>query len=110
MASPADFDKFRALYPSLEVWREGGVDAAFVPLLKVIAAGATHEVQILLWPNARDGYPSRLFVSEKLPGARANNWNSFAICGRTWWACSWSGVQATLPLAEMLANHLRAFE
>jgi len=64
----------------------------------------------LLWPKPRDNYPTRLFVERQLVAPQANNWKSFVICTRTWWASSWHGVPESLPWIEMIANHLRAFK
>lgn len=103
----AELFKLRDLCPAAEIWTDGGHPAVFMPKLQFKAQGGMHTRDVLLWPQARDGYATRLFLSAQVPGAQ--NWNSFSICGRQWFACSWQGVPAHLPWIEILANHLRAF-
>lgn len=102
-----NFEALRSLYPKTQILEQCGQKVAYIPDLKLRHLGRTVEVRALLWPHARDGYETRLFLGEKIPG-KANNWNSFSIFGKAWWACSWRGVKASLPWPEMLANHLRA--
>ena len=57
----------------------------------------------------RDGYPSRLFLSERIKSNTERNWNSLnvTILERNWHAYSWTGVPVGRPV-EMLAQHLMA--
>lgn len=109
MDALAELEKLRELSPSAELWMEGGQPVAFLPAVE-FAAGHSRVVRdLLLWPRAREGYASRLFLSEPITSGKAANWNVFHIQGRTWHACSWQGVPDTLSWLEMLAAHLRAF-
>ncbi|MBB1090450.1 hypothetical protein HUU61_04035 [Rhodopseudomonas palustris] len=100
------FAEIRKLYPNAEMWTEGGQQAVYLPQLRIANQGATVIRDALLWPTTREGYSTRLFLSEAVTAPRAKNWNPFNICGRSWYACSWQGVPATLPWVEILANHL----
>jgi hypothetical protein len=78
----------------------------FFPVLKFDSGNTPHAMPALLCPANRDGYPTRLFLEKKIP-SRGNNWNVFQIRSRSWWACSWRDVPASLPWLAILANHLR---
>ncbi len=107
--SSEQFNALKAFYPSAECWFEGGHELAFIPGVKVQAVGGPVQVNLLLYPQAKDGYETRLYVDRQIAAAKGLNWQAHTVCGETWWACSWRGVQAHLPWANILANHLRAF-
>jgi len=110
MSAASEFEKLRVLFPDAQLMQEGGVDLAFLPRLVIDNRGNAVTMPALLWPKARDSYPTRLFLERQLAAPQAQNWNSFGICTRTWWACSWHGVPESLSWPEMIANHLRAFK
>lgn len=91
-------------------WRsEAGKDYVYLPGLKVSTDGRVIEMDALLRPGEHSGYASRLFLVEALPAkGRGGAWTAHAICGRTWHTWSWNNVPATLPLAQMLLEHLWA--
>jgi hypothetical protein len=68
-------------------------------------------INALLCLGARDGYPTRLFVSEQIVSAksRARNWGPFRVLASTWHCWSWKDVAASQRPGEILAAHLRAF-
>lgn len=105
----AELVRLQALCPAAELWTEGGKPVPFLPGLSFQTPGGRQTRDALLWPWPRDGYLTRLFVSEVITAPEAKNWNPFNIQGRTWFACSWQGVVDSLPWIEILANHLRAF-
>lgn len=101
----------KRLCSNADTWKEGGKELVFLPGLTIEGAGKTIVRDALLWPHERDGYPSRLFLSEKIDGAPGLNWNlSFNLQGREWHSWSWKDVSNTQPLISMLAGHLRAFQ
>lgn len=63
----------------------------------------------LLCLSARDGYPTRLYLSQKVSCKNSVNWNgqNVPILQRTWFAYSWRDVAVGRPI-EVLAQHLRA--
>jgi hypothetical protein len=83
---------------------------AFLPAVQFIAKGIRVTRDLLLWPWDRDGYPSRLFLSEPVESSEARNWNgTFNLQGRKWHAISWNYVANSLPWIEILGAHLKAF-
>lgn len=100
----------RNLSPQAELMTEGGQVAAYLPSVQFEAKGAKVTRNLLLWPGPKDGYLTRLFLSEQVQSTEGRAWTSFSLCGGTWWAVSWQGVAANLPWLAILANHLRAFK
>lgn len=109
MSAEAQLNRLRELSPAAELWTDGGQPVAFVPAVEFVAGASRVVRDLLLWPRKREGYESRLFLSEPVQAKQAANWTTFNILGRTWHACSWQNVPSTLPWMEMLAAHLRAF-
>ena len=103
-----EVEKLRRLCRGAELWDEGGQEIVFLPDLRFESSSGRREMDALLWPAPRDGYESRLFLSEAIP-ARAGHNGAANIKGRPWYAVSWRGVSASLPWVEVLANHLRAY-
>jgi hypothetical protein len=101
----AELAKIRSLCKDAELWDEGGKLLVFLPGLKIHSGGALHTVDGLLCPRPRDSYATRLFLSKPFP-AKGRNWKTYNIKGRTWHACSWKDVPASLPWLEILACHL----
>ena len=64
-------------------------------------------VEALLCLTARDGYTTRLFLSEAVAG-KGTNWTTHRILDKTWYTWSWNNVPADQRPIEILANHLRA--
>ncbi|MCX5842544.1 MAG: hypothetical protein NT022_02130, partial [Deltaproteobacteria bacterium] len=64
----------------------------------------------LLCPVERDGYPSRLFLSEMVKTPFPRNWNAngVRILERQWYAFSYQNIKGTL--IEMLSAHLRGLK
>lgn len=61
----------------------------------------------LLWPAARDGYPTRLFLSLRPKSPFQPNWNGATRIGeRNWEAYSRNGIPADLTLAQIVIAHL----
>lgn len=101
--------RLRELSPEAEIWTEGGLQIAFLPGVQFIAKGVKVVRDLLLWPWEREGYQSRLFLSDRVESSEDRNWNAvFNIQGRAWHAISWQGVSNTLPWIEILGAHLRA--
>ncbi len=65
----------------------------------------------LLCPVDREGYPSRLYLSEKVSCPFERNWNvSEARIGEmNWFAFSWKLERIPETLAQMLVEHLSGF-
>lgn len=63
----------------------------------------------LLCPQERDGYATRLFLSEPISG-KGTNWSRHRILDREWHTWSWQGISANQRLAQILAGHLKALQ
>jgi hypothetical protein len=100
--------ELKAISPALDVGTQGGRD--YVVLPGFLRAGSPpRAIDLLLCPHERDGYPSRLFLSEKISGRPGLNWNSEArILDRNWFAFSFRVPHSDLRLAQLLGAHLRA--
>jgi hypothetical protein len=109
--APQDIEELKAIAPSLRAADEGGYSFILIEKLKMPANCKPPEVDALLCPMLKDGYQSRLYLSEKLAGCNAAlNWNATVrILGRTWYGISWQ-TPAGLKLKEMLLVHLKAFK
>ena len=110
MRVPSDqVEALKALFPErVSLLEEGTI--TYILIRGVIPPGQDSEVDLLLCPTARDGYPSRLFLSKKVASPTPRNWNgSVRIGERTWFAISWR-VPTGLTLIEMITIHLRAFK
>lgn len=86
---------------------EGGCFFLYLPGLRVLSASHIFVLDALLCLQARDGYPTRLFLSQQVPN-RGNNWTQHRILDRTWYTWSWNNVAASNRPAQVLAEHLRA--
>jgi hypothetical protein len=103
--------ELKLLCPDVGQVEEGGCAYLLLPGL-ILPDGCTPtRTDGLLCPTARDGYPSRLFLAEKVHSkAKAEpNWNAHGvrIAGKNWHAYSWK-TNPNLRLAQMIAAHLRA--
>jgi hypothetical protein len=97
----------RAICEQPEVLGEGGTKYIFLPNLKVSVAGTLRTLDGLLCPGPHNGYATRLFLSQPFT-ERGANWTRWQILGRTWHTWSWKDVPASLPLIQMVLEHLRA--
>ena len=101
-------DSLRPLSKDPQILTENGCEFVFLPELKVSGGTTVHIRDALLCPREMHGYPTRLFLSEPIPG-RGQNWGQFMFFARAWHSPSWRGVEATLSLPQMLVAHLAAY-
>ena len=107
MPRPADeMDDLRHMCPGAQEMSEGGTEYVFLPGLKHPCAPGT--LDALLCPQQHSGYATRLFLSVPIP-SKGQNWAVHTVLSRTWHTWSWNNVPANQRLAEILAQHLRAF-
>jgi hypothetical protein len=100
----------RAYWPEALLADEGGRSYVLIPKLTVNSGEKRQEISALLQPWSKgDGYATRLYFSTRFT-SKGQNWNTFNILGRTWYACSWSGVAETLSWREIIASHLRPLQ
>ena len=105
-------EELRRVAPGAELWFDAGLPVIFLPDLIVDGGfGTKLAADGLLWPHARDGYPTRFYLSQRPPWPiSGGEWRDAVVQGRSWHACSWGEVQPTRPWLEMLSDHLRAFK
>jgi hypothetical protein len=63
--------------------------------------------EALLCLSSHEGYPTRLFLSERPP--KPLNWSVLTVLGRAWHKWSWQGVVSNQGPAQILAQLLKAF-
>jgi len=111
MPEPLDLAGMDAISTGVSTFTDAGHRYVHVPTLR-LPIGCTPELAAaLICMDARDNYPTRLFLSEKVAtSARPLNWNmSVAIAGQTWHAYSWNYVSSSPRPVEVLIGHLVAF-
>lgn len=101
------------MFPDIAATEVGEVTVYLIERLTLPDGAEPKVVSGLLWPRERDGYPSRLFISQKVAHkGKGQNWNpkeSVVILGRAWWAVSWKTNRPNQTLLEMVLDHLGAF-
>tara|TARA_R110002124_G_scaffold149259_5_gene315359 strand:- start:9402 stop:9752 length:351 start_codon:yes stop_codon:yes gene_type:complete len=104
-------ERLRKVYPELEVLKEGGFSYIFIKDLILPDGVIPEKLDALLCIDRRDGYDSRLYVSEKIKECDpSRNWNgNIVLMDKNWFAVSWK-TQQGLTYIEMLMVHLKAFE
>jgi hypothetical protein len=95
------------LFPGATPATEGGVQFFLMPKLRLPDRCTPGQVDALLCPTQRDGYPSRLFVAEQVQPCRAG-WATARILEHNWYAASWRTREGQ-RLAQMVLSHLDAF-
>lgn len=111
MTFPADqIEELKRLFPGAAGAEEGGCAYFLIPAAILPAGCSPAATDLLLCPGARDGYPSRLFLGERVQCPKKLNWNATGvrILERNWHAFSWKVNRAGLRLAQLVAAHLGA--
>jgi hypothetical protein len=85
---------------------EGGCTFVYLPGLNIRTGEHVVSQDALLCLQARDGYPTRLFLSQQIQ-SRGSNWTTHRVVDRTWYTWSWNHVSSELRPAQILAEHLR---
>lgn len=99
--------ELRTICEAAKEMTEGGYTFVYLPGLKILTGDQAVSDDALLCLQARDGYPTRLFLSQQVSG-RGNNWTTHRILDRTWYTWSWNYVSSNMRPAQVLAEHLRA--
>jgi hypothetical protein len=104
-------EELKSYCSKLYAFVEGGVTFLYLEGLRLPDGCNPKVCDALLCPVARDGYPSRLYLSAQVAGPYTRNWNvsNARIGEKNWFAFSWT-VKLTSPtLAQMLVAHLTGF-
>jgi hypothetical protein len=107
MVSKDALREIRLICPEAEEMAAGDLLYVYLPQLKLPIGCMPSVVDGLLCLKPRDGYPTRLFLSEPVSG-KGNNWNIFHILDKAWHSWSWNNVPYMGRPAETLAQHLVA--
>ena len=111
MVDPSQVGALKRVFPNLELGKESETEFIVIRNLLLPDGCVPEQVDALLCPTPRDGYPSRLFLSQKVDHrGKGTNWNAAGvrILGRQWWAVSWKNREGQ-TLLEMVQDHLRAY-
>jgi hypothetical protein len=101
--------ELKMINPNLGTAQEGGNHFILISGLLLPSGCQPGIVDALLCTSMREGYNSRLYLSEQIAGCPARNWNGqLRLLDRNWFAISWQ-VPPGLRLAESLLVHLNAF-
>ena len=90
------------------VMAEAGLTYIHLPILKLPEGNSPATLEGLLCLQPRDGYTTRLFLSQPITG-KGPNWTIHSIFGKAWHTCSWNHIVFTDRPTDVLAQHLRAF-
>lgn len=101
-------EELKKLFPSVKYAEEGGNRYYLIQNLALPEHCTPHVVDVLLCPDLKDGYNSRLYFSQQINPGKTLNWHvqGVRILERNWWAFSWR-LPAGLRLTQMLTSHLR---
>jgi len=95
------------LGPGVRELEEGGFVYVYIPGLKMPPGCIPEYTDALLCPQTHSGYPSRLFLKERIQTPKPVNWNGQVfVLGQQWHAFSYNNV-ANMSLLNMVLNHLR---
>jgi hypothetical protein len=112
MATQDQLDELKATFPGVAIAEEGSLTYVLFEELVLPTGCSPANTRALLCPSPRDGYPSRLFLSQKIDHkGQGQNWNAagVVILGERWWAVSWNTHCADQRLVNMVGSHLQAF-
>src|SRR5437764_602418 len=104
MSSTDELTELKTLCPGASQAEEGKVVFFLLPSLTLPDGCIPKVVDALLCPSARDGYPSRLFLSERITSRQNLNWNAtnVRILDRNWHAYSWMLKHSKLRLVQLV--------
>jgi len=105
-------DELKATFPGIATAEEGSLTYVLFEQLALPPGCSPDKAKALLCPFPRDGYPSRLFLGQKIDhSGQGKNWNAagVVILGERWWAVSWHTHFDNERLVNMVASHLHAF-
>jgi hypothetical protein len=109
---PDQLQELKSTFPGIATAEEGSVPFVLFPELLLPSGSLPERVRALLCPTQRDGYPSRLFLAQKVQHkGTGHNWNAdgVVILGQRWWAVSWM-VSDGQRLINMIATTFRHSE
>ena|SRR6266571_3420035 len=111
MDFPQDqIDELKRLFTDVSYAAEGNYDYFLIRNVTLPKPCTPESADVLLCPNAREGYNSRLYFPAQVQCGKSLNWNGTTfIFDRQWHAFSWKLQPTERRLAQMVASHLRGF-
>lgn len=114
IAVDSRLDSLLEMFPDAVMKTEGGREYVYLPKLRFKVGNVAKEMDALLCLTAEGAYLTRLFLAESIP-ERPNVHGAAwipprMIFGRTWHTWSWQNVPASLPLIQVLLDHLKALQ
>jgi hypothetical protein len=99
-----------ALSSEVAVAMDGGQEFVLLSAVKLPDGCIPAAVDLLVAPNGRDGYPSRVYFSQQVTSRVPRNWHvqNTRIAERNWFAFSWRVNQGGLRLLQLVMAHLEA--
>lgn len=95
---------------NVQILVEGGYTYLYLPILNLPKNCTPSKVEALLCIQTRDGYDSRLYISQIPTNMPTRNWNgNIYILDKNWRAISWR-TSPSLTYLEMLLVHLKPFK
>lgn len=115
MIAPQALASLKAVCQGAEEKHDAGHRYVYLPELKVPVDGEVKVLDALLAITGDGGYPTRLFLADRIAerqtiGGNPANWTQHTVLGRSWWTWSWRDVPVTLPEVQILLSHLRALK
>ncbi|MDP1661707.1 MAG: hypothetical protein Q8L55_07305 [Phycisphaerales bacterium] len=99
----------KSVWPDAQLVEEGGKPFVLLASVRLPDRCTPKIVACLICPHERDGYPCRLFLSERVTGGKPVNWNtSTAIAERSWQAFSLKLSNPTPTLYDIAHHFLGA--
>jgi hypothetical protein len=110
MTPDQQIDALRGVFPDVERLEINGLVCALFPALKISTGKGVFTRRAILYPYADSGYPTRLYIDEKVDMTDNNvNWAERHIGGMRWCARSWNHVAGDKPWIQILSGLMRAF-
>lgn len=101
-------DELKRLFSNVSYAEEGGFHYFLIENLQLPDGCQPGRSDVLLCPQLREGYQSRLYFPTQVSATKQLNWNGNTfILDRQWFAYSWRLQQNDLRLAQMVASHLK---
>lgn len=102
--------ELKRLFSDVSYAADGGYDYFLIRNVTLAKPCIPETTDVLLCPNAREGYNSRLYFPSRIQCGKQLNWNGTTfIFDRQWHAFSWQLQPIERRLAQMVASHLRGF-
>lgn len=103
-------EELRECFGNIETYQEGGFTYVYIPKLPLPDGCSPTEVKAILCPELKDGYFSRLYLSQVITGCPIRNWTATTrIIDHNWSVISWQSKPG-LSLFDMVGLHLNAFD